>query len=30
MMEAHPELELYIGMDVDPSALEIGRGHIEA
>jgi len=29
-MEAHPELELYIGMDVDPSALEIGRGHIEA
>ncbi|CAD6251950.1 unnamed protein product [Miscanthus lutarioriparius] len=30
MMEAHPELELYIGMDVDPSALEIGRRHIEA
>jgi 16S rRNA (cytosine1402-N4)-methyltransferase len=30
MMEAHPEMELYIGMDVDPSALEIGRGHIEA
>lgn len=29
-MEAHPEMELYIGMDVDPSALEIGRGHIEA
>ncbi|GJN18951.1 hypothetical protein PR202_gb06171 [Eleusine coracana subsp. coracana] len=29
MMEAHPEMELYIGMDVDPSALEIGRGHIE-
>ena len=28
-MEAHPELELYIGMDVDPSALEIGCGHIE-
>lgn len=23
-------MELYIGMDVDPSALEIGRGHIEA
>uniref|UniRef100_A0A804PEJ9 MraW methylase family protein n=1 Tax=Zea mays TaxID=4577 RepID=A0A804PEJ9_MAIZE len=30
MMEAHPELELYIGMDVDPSALGIGHGHIEA
>lgn len=30
MMEAHPEMELYIGMDVDPSALEIGRAHIEA
>jgi 16S rRNA (cytosine1402-N4)-methyltransferase len=30
MMEAHPEMELYIGMDVDPSALEIGQGHIEA
>ncbi|XP_062218156.1 uncharacterized protein LOC133918332 [Phragmites australis] len=30
MMEAHPEMELYIGMDIDPSALEIGRGHIEA
>jgi 16S rRNA (cytosine1402-N4)-methyltransferase len=23
-------MELYIGMDVDPSALEIGQGHIEA
>nr|CAB3445536.1 unnamed protein product [Digitaria exilis] len=30
MMEAHPEMELYVGMDVDPTALEIGRGHIEA
>uniref|UniRef100_A0A0E0JVB0 Uncharacterized protein n=1 Tax=Oryza punctata TaxID=4537 RepID=A0A0E0JVB0_ORYPU len=30
MMEAHPEMELYIGMDVDPSALEIGRSRIEA
>lgn len=30
MMEAHPEMELYVGMDVDPMALEIGRGHIEA
>ncbi|KAG8058072.1 hypothetical protein GUJ93_ZPchr0002g25346 [Zizania palustris] len=30
MMEAHPEMELYIGMDVDPSALKIGQNHIEA
>uniref|UniRef100_J3L9G2 Ribosomal RNA small subunit methyltransferase H n=2 Tax=Oryza brachyantha TaxID=4533 RepID=J3L9G2_ORYBR len=30
MMEAHPEMELYIGMDVDPSALEIGQNRIEA
>ncbi|RLM79054.1 ribosomal RNA small subunit methyltransferase H [Panicum miliaceum] len=30
MVEAHPEMELYVGMDVDPTALEIGRGHIEA
>ncbi|KAF0925085.1 hypothetical protein E2562_015376 [Oryza meyeriana var. granulata] len=30
MMEAHPEMKLYIGMDVDPSALEIGRSRIEA
>uniref|UniRef100_A0A0D9VC05 Uncharacterized protein n=1 Tax=Leersia perrieri TaxID=77586 RepID=A0A0D9VC05_9ORYZ len=30
MMEAHPEMELYIGMDIDPSALEIGRSRIEA
>ncbi|CAN6234063.1 unnamed protein product [Urochloa humidicola] len=30
MMEAHPEMKLYVGMDVDPTALEIGRGHIEA
>ena len=30
MMEAHPEMELYVGMDIDPTALEIGRGHIEA
>uniref|UniRef100_A0A0E0G0V2 Uncharacterized protein n=2 Tax=Oryza TaxID=4527 RepID=A0A0E0G0V2_ORYNI len=30
MMEAHPEMELYIGMDVDPSALEIGQSRIEA
>ncbi|KAG2655879.1 hypothetical protein PVAP13_1KG042154 [Panicum virgatum] len=30
MMEAHPEMELYVGMDVDPTALEIGCGHIEA
>ena len=30
MMEAHPEMELYIGMDIDPAVLEIGRGHIEA
>ncbi|CAN6271367.1 unnamed protein product, partial [Urochloa humidicola] len=30
MMEAHPEMELYVGMDVDPTALEIGREHIEA
>jgi len=29
-MEAHPEMELYVGMDIDPTALEIGRGHIEA
>ncbi|KAL6888636.1 hypothetical protein ACP4OV_009662 [Aristida adscensionis] len=29
MMEAHPEMELYIGMDVDPSAQKIGREHIE-
>uniref|UniRef100_A0A8R7UTE3 Ribosomal RNA small subunit methyltransferase H n=1 Tax=Triticum urartu TaxID=4572 RepID=A0A8R7UTE3_TRIUA len=30
MMEAHPEMELHVGMDVDPSALEIGQRHIEA
>ncbi|PNT65832.1 hypothetical protein BRADI_3g03340v3 [Brachypodium distachyon] len=30
MMEAHPEMELHIGMDVDPSALEIGQRHVEA
>jgi 16S rRNA C1402 N4-methylase RsmH len=29
MMEAHPEMELHVGMDVDPSALEIGQRHIE-
>ncbi|VAI43447.1 unnamed protein product [Triticum turgidum subsp. durum] len=30
MMEAHPEMELHVGMDVDPSALAIGQRHIEA
>ncbi|CAL4971499.1 unnamed protein product [Urochloa decumbens] len=30
MMEAHLEMELFVGMDIDPTALEIGRGHIEA
>jgi hypothetical protein len=29
MMKVHPEMQLYIGMDVDPFALEIDHGLID-
>lgn len=28
ILEAHPEIELYIGCDKDPEALEIARGNL--
>ncbi|MDN3506849.1 MAG: 16S rRNA (cytosine(1402)-N(4))-methyltransferase [Simkaniaceae bacterium] len=29
ILEAHPEIERYIGCDKDPEALEIARAHLE-
>lgn len=28
ILEAHPEIELYVGCDKDPEALEIARAHL--
>ncbi|MQL85816.1 hypothetical protein Taro_018358 [Colocasia esculenta] len=30
IIRAHPELQLYVGVDVDPEALEVARGRIDA